>query len=544
MASLLLRAVPYALRGLARIGPRVSSRMIARANSRALLSNARNLRNARSQVNYARNARGGEMYTPFGKRFIKPMVQMGEKIFAKRAGIARAGKVIGGLTALSGVGKLIADNFEAEEPPNKRRKVTPLVQNSPSMPVVATSPWSVSHTGIRSNYPRRTIRSNRTGHMKKRKYSKKKSKKTRKGKKKQHKRKHKKKITLGTIKSKGIVQTNEITGRINDPDCVYLGYAAYSSPQALDMVCAGLVKMIFERSGIRMTNINDTIPGVGGTNDIAVYIYADDVVVAGSQAFQSGAASYGMIAIWLRSQFDIIAKETNADSATNTLNFKYIKLFMPVAAGILTPQATLHLDDITVNLAAFNEFRFQNRSVSYEGSASTDTVNTNPLVGKVYDFSAQPRTILDRMKGLQVFDFESGMLLKRAQEFAGAGEMKEPPSGRVFTNHKKTEKIVVAPGEIHVSKLYYNCSKPLIKFVKELRMRKSAADLIYTTGLVTFLPCPCQIVALEDAINFNDTNKISVAYELNRQQGVLLTQKKRFVTQQTYGSSGISNFVV
>jgi len=170
-------------------------------------------------------------------------------------------------------------------------------------------------------------------------------------------------------------------------------------------------------------------------------------------------------------------------------------------------------------------------------------VNSNPLIGKIYDFERQPITAIDHMKPLQVFDYESGVLLKRAAEFSSVAEMKEPPSGRIFNNTKKTDKVVLQPGQIKRSTLYYTHSEKLISFIKKLALRKAAADAVYTTGQVTFLPCPSQIVALEDVINYNASNKITVAYELNRQQGVMITLKRPRVTQQTYGTSTITNTV-
>jgi len=351
-----------------------------------------------------------------------------------------------------------------------------------------------------------------------------------------------KKVSLSKIKQRGIYQTTEIIGQVNDPDAVYIGYSAYSSPQILDNIATALISLLFQKAGQRITNVNDTIPAISGTaGDIVVQLVGDANVSVASQAFSSGVSGYSLIIAWLKAELQEVAIEETTTNAINILNIKKLLLFMPVIAGTQTPQSKVHLDDVTVHVAAWNELKLQNRSASYEGSSSTDVVNSNPLIGKIYDFERQPVTSIDHMKPLQVFDYENGVLLKRAAEFTSAAEMKEPPSGRIFNNTKKTDKVVLQPGQIRKSTLYYTHSEKLIKFIKKLALRKAAADAVYLTGQVTFLPCPSQIVALEDVINYNATNKITVAYELNRQQGVMLTLKNPRVTQQTYATATITN---
>ena len=246
-----------------------------------------------------------------------------------------------------------------------------------------------------------------------------------------------KRVSLSKIKAKGIYQTTEIIGQVNDPDAVYIGYAAYSSPQILDNIATALVSLLFSKAGQRITNVNAIIPAISGTaNDIVVQLVGDADANVAAQAFSSGSSGYATIILWLKGQLQTVAIESTSDNALNILNVKKLILFMPVIAGTQTPQATVYLDDVTVHVASWNELKLQNRSASYEGSSSTDVVNSNPLIGKIYDFERQPITAIDHMKPLQVFDYESGVLLKRAAEFSSVAEMKEPPSGRIFNNTK------------------------------------------------------------------------------------------------------------
>jgi len=355
-----------------------------------------------------------------------------------------------------------------------------------------------------------------------------------------YKKKVKRVMTLSQIKSKGIYSTFEGIGQVNDPDCVYIGYMAYSPDNMLENLSIALVKCLFAKAGTKITNMNDIIPAISATaNDIAVYIMQDDQAVYAAQSFSSGASTYGSIALWMKSQLLIVAREDNANAAINVLNIKSIKLFMPVIDGVLTPQAVIHIDDMTVHVASYNQLKIQNRSASADSSESTDVVSNNPLCGKVYDFSTQPRTIVDGLGDLMEFTSLSGQLLLRAAQFTAAGvvsEMKEPPSGRIFCNTTKTDKVYLQPGQIKETTMYYSKQSPLIKFLKGLPLRRSGDGT-----KITFTNCPTQIVALEDVINFNESNKITCAYELNRQEGIYLTEKKKAVTIGGYYTSTLSN---
>lgn len=355
------------------------------------------------------------------------------------------------------------------------------------------------------------------------------------------KRRVKKPKTLGQIKSEGCIETTEIFGEINDPDCVYIGYTAYSPIIVLNNVAKCVVKDLFGKAGIRVTNNNSPIIDMSGLSfDIVVTIYADDETSLYVNTWTTGTNTYADIEVWLSGRLRIIAEEDSSSAAVNTRNIKRIALSYVVESGVQPVHAVLYFDEMTVHCASYNELKVQNRSLSATGSSSTDTVNNNPLQGKIYDFSTQPRTAIEYMRPIMIFDASTGILLSRAAQFNDIANMKEPPSGRIFNNTKKTDKIVLQAGEIKKGNLYYKKSMPFIKFIKDLCLRQAGAEGVYGTTM-TFVKCPTQIIALEDVLNVNLGNLITCAYELNRQTGITITYKKKKVQSQGYSTVSISN---
>jgi len=186
-----------------------------------------------------------------------------------------------------------------------------------------------------------------------------------------------------------------------------------------------------------------------------ITIYADDETSLYVNTWTTGTNTYADIEVWLSGRLRIIAEEDSSAAAVNTRNIKRIALSYVVESGVQPVHAVLYFDEMTVHCASYNELKVQNRSLSATGSSSTDTVNNNPLQGKIYDFSTQPRTAIEYMRPIMIFDASTGILLSRAAQFNDIANMKEPPSGRIFNNTKKTDKIVLQAGEIKKGNLYY-----------------------------------------------------------------------------------------
>lgn len=346
------------------------------------------------------------------------------------------------------------------------------------------------------------------------------------------------KPTMGKCIKYGATQTTEINGRVSDPNCVYLGHAAVSEDNVMSLIARCLVGKLFKIAGYTITNWSDTITTMtGGASDIRITLQQDDRVNVNSAAFSSATATPLQIAATLETWLETWAAQDSAGQAVNSQNLKQLILQFPDVPGTIDNniRANIRLDEYMVNIVSVSEMKVQNRSASYTGSSSADDVAVNPLEGKLIDFAQGPKTVIDYMYPLQLFEYATGIMLRRAAEFNAKAYAKEPPSGRIFSNTKKTDKVYLQPGQIKSGVIYYTKKKNLLSYLLELNCRYD------NNNKVVQLNCPSQVIALEDCINVNAAQLIECAYEVNRKTGVFLTKNKKFARVNVFDSTTFDN---
>ena len=60
---------------------------------------------------------------------------------------------------------------------------------------------------------------------------------------------------------KGFKNTCEITGIVSDPDCVYVGHSTTSGHQILMVILQSLLRKLFSKVGLTITNVTDPLIG-------------------------------------------------------------------------------------------------------------------------------------------------------------------------------------------------------------------------------------------------------------------------------------------
>lgn len=348
----------------------------------------------------------------------------------------------------------------------------------------------------------------------------------------------------------GAIATLECVGQVNDPNCVYLGHQAVSANSIIDLIARSVIKKLWAQAGFQITNFTTQLATMSGNFDILINITDENGNSVASTNFKSGTDTPLTMSAWLQLRLVEYAAGFGLDNASNLIQFHTINLSFPTfyaAPSVGQPlsdyipyRAMLRFDQLTMNMVCMSELRVQNRSKNIDGSSSTEVVNVNALIGKIYDFSTGPKSVVQGYGDLEIFDFATGINLRRAAEFPQRAQAREPPMGRMFNNCKKTDKIVLQPGEIKTGKIYYTKTLKVLSFLKTIEIEAYTIPS-NSQKVVKHLRVPGQFIVLEDVINFNANEKITVAYELNRKVGCYLTYKKPLVSVSSYNSTSLSN---
>jgi len=350
--------------------------------------------------------------------------------------------------------------------------------------------------------------------------------------------------------SKGFQSVTEVNGTVSDPDCVYIGHSSLSGVQTMEMICQVLLRKLFWK-GMHWdcTNMGSILPGTDALSAagwrLAIWRenkangsidrYTYDTTATDSISQIIGDRANGSNGTWA-TFFDVLADYAAGAVAGQDLNvLQPTRLILYGIDGNGTNfynfRTDINLQNEIIHLRSRSEIKVQNRTKSAAGDSSTDNVASNPIVGRMYEFSSgAPRSKVDGVRLIEAISDKTGVLTARGASFLdnGLSVMKEPPNPKIFWNCTKSSKQLINPGDIKNSSIGYTRSCSLIKFLKAIRYGYSASG---TGSKQINLVGKCQMLALEDMININSSENISIAYEVNRTTAVYLTSMYPKVAQ-------------
>lgn len=348
----------------------------------------------------------------------------------------------------------------------------------------------------------------------------------------------------------GFTNTTEITGTVSDPDCVYVGHSTSSGPRILTVFLQACLRKLYKESANwTCTNVTDPILGYEGFGDgWRLILYVKDV-----QAGTVTTSTYDTTTT------DTIARIVGdnasgvAPSWPNLYNFwvNYIGQASSTIAGSVQQPTRLALfqrdGNITnfyhfmgdiyfpneiINLKVTSELKIQNRTLSATGSADAEDISNNPIVGRVYEVSSGcPRT---RVEGADLIGHvidATGVITRRAAEFPTATQviMREPPDPKIFWNISKSSKVIIQPGNIKKDVITFSVRKPVYEFFQRLDWRVNTGAVASAGSMKSM--GKSALYALEDIINVNAAQNISVAFEVNRTESCYLSTTRSAIAQ-------------
>jgi len=352
----------------------------------------------------------------------------------------------------------------------------------------------------------------------------------------------------------GFRHNTEITGQVTDIDCVYVGHSCTPPYNVIEITAQSLIRKLFEKAGVIVNSVNDALYNLstngtvgwkirinridGYTGTITGYDY--ETVSGQSCATICGQESVST-APTFTAYMDVLqqyAMGKEGKEALNVLEPMSLVLFTDVNPGgtaTYVQVASLNLREEHVIFSSVSSIKIQNRSLSYSGETSADSVTNNPLRMVKYKFNNVPRQ-RDKTTMMQLPVARTGVLTLGAANGANP-YMKEPVSPKLFWNCHSSSSTNLNPGEMKSDTISFKKSMKLLHFLKYIGCftsddKDSGAGTKYVTN---DMKGPFALYALEDQINVNSSEEIAIAYEVNRSLAVYTTTKKvRFASGAVY----------
>lgn len=351
----------------------------------------------------------------------------------------------------------------------------------------------------------------------------------------------------------GLVDTTEISGQLDDPDCVYLTHMALDPTQVVTQLVQALLRKLFRKHGIDVGSIDQRIAGAD-PNSAAGFqirlIYSNISTNSAQQNFTPYDTLVGDTLRTIAAQFvqyffiysSMGGTVPGGGQAGNTDELFGFQLYILNAGVFVRSLAAVYFADETLCLYGKSDMKVQNRTQNGSGTDDTDNVQRNPLMGKVYQFNGVPKTRVDGAFQLNAVPNVNGVKIVRAAQMTNAivaAGIKEPPLPRVFYNCTGSSAVRLEPGDIKQISIVTKMEKKMLPF---LRYLKYNANNVLTGFETSYSIFKSQMIALEDVINVDAAEKITVAYEVNRVTGVMLKTSKNTTAMSDFRQFTINNF--
>lgn len=336
--------------------------------------------------------------------------------------------------------------------------------------------------------------------------------------------------------------TEEVNGTVTDSDCVYLIHASADVQVIIAQLVREMTRKLLERAGFVIHSENEVLQANAGLSDstgFTIRVFEQNnnnntVGLAASTAFVA-ASTLNTVSAAISSAFYNFSNGATNPSSINGVELTQMCLFDNKTTESLV--ATVDLREEHIIMYSKSALKVQNRTLSGDGTASTDNVNANPLVGYCYDFNGVPKAKPRNMYQFNRILTGRGVTLIKASTISDAS-LKEPPLPRVFWNCHKSSKIRLQPGEIKEAHISHKLSMNILKLLKKIR---------YSVGPLPDIlnfhsPFKHQMLAMEEVINVDPEESITVSYEIDRKTYIRsITKRKKGTTLGSFQQTSYNN---
>lgn len=346
-----------------------------------------------------------------------------------------------------------------------------------------------------------------------------------------------KRPTKRTAKDGGkftVIHSQEIAGTVLDQNCVYLTHASIDAYTAIEQMVKELVRKLMERGGFKVHSSTDVYSsnaiGVGDATGFTVRVIARNVFlntrfVSGTCVFAVFESLDGIVSDILQTFLDYSSGFYTGGGVGNNDNaYEPCQLQLYLVNGAVERNvATVDLREEIMTLVGVSHLKVQNRSLAGDGSASTDNVNSNPVQGYMYNFKGIPKSKPDGMTAFDQTNRDNGVQLIRASLNAQQQAIREPVLPRVFWNCYKASKVRLDPGQIKYGQIKDKKTGPFLQMLKTIRFQQGPGPAF----LKYYSPFKHQMIGLEEVINVDPLETITISYEVDRKYYIKSKTKRK-----------------
>lgn len=350
--------------------------------------------------------------------------------------------------------------------------------------------------------------------------------------------------------STGTGKNIEIEGKVDDVDCVYVGHSTYCFSEMAANLCTAMLRKLFKKAGFDVEHVHQELPlyshdnadgfkvqlvrlNGDGSKSVAEYITVDNDTLN----------SIAITNTWSglsQKMFEII--QAAIDPPGVNAEFESLILYSSDRNGVATNwrlASELDLRREKVEMYISSELTVQNRTKTADGgSTSTDTIDNQPLKGKLYQVRGGiPKMKIQGRPGLNYIT-DKGVILQQAIDLTPSGLFKEPPPRSIFSNVTGTSYVSLDPGTIKKTRIAHKYQGYFNYFIQRVLNMT-----IYTNSGTTISNAKgkAQFIALEERLNSGSANKITVCYEIDQKVFCKLKTTKKPTALPDYGTSTYNN---
>lgn len=198
----------------------------------------------------------------------------------------------------------------------------------------------------------------------------------------------------------GVVMRKELTGTVDDPDCVYMLNEAVASYDLVRMIISAIIRHLFEKAGIRCVGMTEYFPTtLGGvsstTTSHRVYLstinMSTKVVTTVAGPTTTSNTLYSITTAFFNTFMNYCSGFDNVSGAGNVNNMEVLHEMYILNDADGTCLGQIRLDEVEIEVKGLSTIKIQNRTLAGDSSADAEDVANSPVEGRLYLFNGIPK---------------------------------------------------------------------------------------------------------------------------------------------------------
>jgi len=325
------------------------------------------------------------------------------------------------------------------------------------------------------------------------------------------------------VSGSGFLSYKETYGSVQDDNCVYITHSTFDINVLAFTLQACWIRKLMKKAGFTIDDNNEIVPSNAllGSEGMEIVYYIQGPLDGAIATYQYGVTA-GIKFLDVVTNF--VTMRTHLidyfEGSTGDLPYKMAIFqadqYSAVPLLLRTNfMSMINLTNEVITVQSQSTITLQNRtsgaSAGVENRYVGDRLDNQPLHGLMYNFDADPRVKYIGTNNANIIRLQgiasNGVLLQGSSDFANENGYQNVPEPQVFSNCKKSCKIIMQPGSMKKSILFHKVSGKLINMFPKMRVETGSPTKLFG------VKCKTQLIALDEILRSGSANKVTVFYE-------------------------------